>query len=90
MTRPRVGVTRHTFLVLAAKAMWLFGLGGVTWLWRGHRFLRPPGAALNPAFVAQCMKRQGCQHICPMGVIFPVLQVGVTWLAPAGALPLYR
>ena len=66
--------TRRTFLVLLGQGAILIGLGGfIRFSERKDRFLRPPGALAEEAFLSLCIKCQKCQEICPTAAIVPVL-----------------
>lgn len=39
-----------------------------------HRFLRPPGALIEPAFLKVCTRCPLCREACPEGIILPATE----------------
>ncbi len=67
-------LTRRAFLVLAGQGAIFVGLGAaIRLLGSGAKFLRPPGARTESAFISRCIRCQKCQQVCPTRVIAPVL-----------------
>lgn len=67
-------LTRRRFLALLGLGVIIIGLGGFIRSLHGKdRFLRPPGAPAEEAFLSLCIKCQKCQEVCPTGTIAPVL-----------------
>ncbi len=70
----RPDLTRRAFLGFVGQAGLVVGLAGIVYAAeQPHRFVRPPGALPERAFLALCVKCQKCQQVCPQGVITPVV-----------------
>lgn len=62
------------FLALIGNAAVMLGLGAVVrGAGSGAQFVRPPGAIVEPAFLASCLKCQRCAEVCPTGIITQVI-----------------